>query len=150
MILVALIWCCWWALLAWRAEWHNWSKKDNDPLNYTQTLHPPFLESSLCSLVNLANLMPNIDYYTSLESYGCQISNATGSTSIGSLQLELYSMEGEEVSWPDCMLVLCSSMHITGLFSPSIFSIHHACHICLESSRCLLSNAFWITSFGVL
>ena len=127
---VALVLKLLWLTLHLLPSWYFWGLKD---------------ASCLC-----LNFMSTIEYYISLESSECQLSNATGSASFGVLQLELYSMEGEEVSWPDCMLVLCSSMHITGLFSPSIFSIHHACHICLESSRCLLSNAFRITSLGVL
>ena len=97
-----------------------------------------------------SNVLSTPYYSTLLESPGCLLSNAVGSTSIGALQLELYSVEGAEVSWPHCRLPPCSFMHIAGQFSPSILVSTMQCHICLESSWFLLSNASWITSFGAL
>ena len=92
----------------------------------------------------------SMNYYILLEIPGCLLSNAVGSASFGVLQLELYSVEGAEVSWPHCRLPPCSCMLIAGQFSPSILVSTMQCHICLESSWFLLSNASWITSFGAL
>jgi len=55
-----------------------------------------------------------IDYYISLESSGCLLSNAVESAPFEALKLKIYSMEGEEVSWPYYRLIPCSSMYFRG------------------------------------
>ena len=81
-----------------------------------------------------SNALSTPYYYILLESPECLLSNAVGSASFGAPQLELYSVEGAEVSWPHCRLPPCSFMHIAGQFSPSILVSTMQCHICLESS----------------
>ena len=94
-----------------------------------------------------SNVLSTPYYYTLLESPWCLLSNAVESTLFGALQLELYSVEGAEASWPHCRLPPCSFMHIAGQFSPSI-SVHHAVpymlgKLLIPNFQCFLNHLIW-------